>query len=149
METDVAGTTRRSPRRRGRLTIDQALIAVMIASMEANEHTSPEEAQRAHHMIWSMRRFRHRDGEEVNELIDVVRERMQESGIDAVLEQAVGTLPARLRQSAFAVATDLVLADAALQRSERRFLLRLATDLGLPPKLAQEILRVVLIKNDI
>jgi uncharacterized membrane protein YebE (DUF533 family) len=145
----VAKTATRGPRPRGRLTIDQALIAVMIASMEANGHTSPEEAQRAHHMIWSMRRFRQRDGEDVDELIDIVRERMEQSGIDAVLEQAVGMLPARLRQSAFAVATDLLLADAALQRSERRFLLGLAKDLGLPPKLAQEILRVMLIKNDL
>jgi hypothetical protein len=145
----VAKTATRGPRPRGRLTIDQALIALMIASMEANGHTSPEEAQRAHHMIWSMRRFRHRDGEDVDELIDIVRERMEQSGIDAVLEQAVGMLPARLRQSAFAVATDLLLADAALQRSERRFLLGLAKGLGLPPKLAQEILRVMLIKNDL
>jgi tellurite resistance protein len=145
----VAKTATRGPRPRGRLTIDQALIAVMIASMEANGHTSPEEAQRAHHMIWSMRRFRHRDGEDVDELIDTVRERMEQSGIDAVLEQAVGMLPARLRQSAFAVATDLLLADAVLQRSERRFLLGLAKGLGLPPKLAQEILRVMLIKNDL
>jgi tellurite resistance protein len=145
----VAKTATRGPRPRGRLTIDQALIALMIASMEANGHTSPEEAQRAHHMIWSMRRFRHRDGEDVDELIDTVRERMEQSGIDAVLEQAVGMLPARLRQSAFAVATDLLLADAVLQRSERRFLLGLAKGLGLPPKLAQEILRVMLIKNDL
>lgn len=145
----MAKTATRGPRPRGRLTIDQALIALMIASMEANGHTSPEEAQRAHHMIWSMRRFRHRDGEDVDELIDTVRERMEQSGIDAVLEQAVGMLPARLRQSAFAVATDLLLADAVLQRSERRFLLGLAKGLGLPPKLAQEILRVMLIKNDL
>ena len=145
----MAKTATRGPRPRGRLTIDQALIALMIASMEANGHTSPEEAQRAHHMIWSMRRFRRRDGEDVDELIDAVRQRMEESGIDAVLEQAAGMLPARLRQSAFAVATDLLLADAALQRSERRFLLRLAKDLGLPPKLAQEVLRVMLIKNDL
>jgi hypothetical protein len=145
----VAKTATRGPRPRGRLTIDQALIALMIASMEANGHTSPEEAQRAHHMIWSMRRFRHRDGEDVDELIDIVRERMEVAGIEAVLEQAVGMLPARLRQSAFAVATDLLLADAALHRSERRFLLGLANGLGLPPKLAQEILRVMLIKNDL
>lgn len=145
----MARKTTRSPRRRGRFTIDQALIAVMIGAMEANEHTSRQEAQRAHHMIWSMRRFRHRDGEDVDELIDAVRGRMEESGVEAVLEQAVGTLPARLRQSAFAVAADLVLADAALQRSERRFLMGLAADLGLPPQLAQEILRVMLIKNDI
>jgi tellurite resistance protein len=145
----VAGTTTRGPGRRGRLTIDQAVIAVMIASMEANGHTSPAEAQRAHHMIWSMRRFRHRDGEDVDALIDAVRERMQESGIEAVLAKAVGMMPGRLRQSAFAVATDLLLADAVLQRSERRFLLKLATDLGLSPKLAQEILRVMLIKNDL
>jgi hypothetical protein len=56
------------------------MIAVLIAAMDANQHVSPEEAWRAHHIIWSMRRFRRRSGDRVNRLIETVRSRMEKEG---------------------------------------------------------------------
>jgi hypothetical protein len=53
-----------------RLTVDQVFIALLIGAMDANQHVSPEEAARAHHIIWSMKRFRHKSGETVGQLID-------------------------------------------------------------------------------
>ena len=41
---------------------DDAFIALLIAAMDASGHVSAEEAARAHNIIWSMRRFRHRSG---------------------------------------------------------------------------------------
>jgi tellurite resistance protein len=115
--------------------------------MDANQHVSPEEASRAHHIIWSMRRFRRRSGEAVDRLIDTVRDRIEADGVPAVLEQASRTMPARLRQSAFAVAVDLMLADAKLERDERQFVTRLAAGLKLRASVADDIVRVMLIKN--
>lgn len=129
------------------LTLDQAVIAVLIAAMDANQHISAEEAARAHHIIWSMRRFRRRKGEAVDRLIETVRDRIREHGMATVLQQATRTIPARLRPSAFAVAIDLMLADATLERAERRFATRLATALKVRGELADDILRVILIKN--
>lgn len=134
-------------RRRGPLTLDQAVIVVLIAAMDANRHVSPAEAARAHHLIWSMRRFRRRSGEAVNRLIATVRDRIASEGMATVLHAAARTIPARLRPAVFAVAVDLMLADAALQREERQFVERLAADLKVRPSLAADILRVMLIKN--
>ena len=130
-----------------RLTIDQAVIAVLIAAMDANQHVSREEAWRAHHLIWSMRRFRNQPGEKVDRLIDIVRDRMETLGKPAVLQAAARTLPARLRQPVFAAAIDLMLVDTRLERSEKDFVSALATALKVPARLADEILRVLLIKN--
>ena len=136
------------PRRtRGRLTLDQSMIAVLIAAMDANQNVSPEEAARAHHIIWSMRRFRYRPGETVNPLIDDVRDRIEQDGVPAVLQDAARAIPARLRPAAFAVAVDLMLADTRLERAERQFVTRLATVLNVPRPLAQDIVRVLRIKN--
>jgi hypothetical protein len=123
------------------------MIAVLIAAMDANQHVSPQEAARAHHIIWSMRRFRSRPGETVNPLIDDVRERLEQEGTPAVLQEAARAIPARLRPAAFAVAVDLMLADSRLERAERQFVTRLATALKVPRPLARDILRVLRIKN--
>jgi tellurite resistance protein len=146
-ENGVAGRMKRTPRKHGRLTLDQAMIAVLIAAMDANQHVSPEEAARAHHIIWSMRRFRRKSGEKVDRLIEIVRNRIDEDDMSAVLRQAARTIPSRLRPSAFAVGVDLMLADTKLEHEERKFVRRLATDLKIRAPLANDILRVMLIKN--
>jgi tellurite resistance protein len=146
-ENGRAGRMKRTPRKRGRLTLDQAMIAVLIAAMDANQHVSPEEAARAHHIIWSMRRFRRKSGETVDRLIGTVRDRIDKDGMPAVLRQAARTIPAHLQPSAFAVAVDLMLADTTLERKERQFVRHLATDLKVGTPLADDILRVMLIKN--
>ena len=136
-----------APRTGRRLTLDESVIAVMIAAMEANQHVSPEEAARAQHIIWSMRRFRDRPGETVNPLIEGIRERIEQDGVTTVLQEAVRTIPARLRAPAFAVAVDLMLADTRLERAERQFVTRLALALKIRRPLANDILRVMRIKN--
>jgi tellurite resistance protein len=143
----MARTTRRAPGSAARLTVDQAIIAVLIAAMHANEQMSAEEAARAHHMIWSMRRFRRRDGEAVNRLIGTTRALIEERGWVVVLAQAARAVPARLRPTVYAIAVDLMLADATLEPAERRFVMRLANELHVDPALARDILRVLLIKN--
>lgn len=143
----AARRPKRPTRKRDRLTLDQSMIAVLIAAMDANRHVSPEEAARAHHIVWSMRRFRDKSGETVGRLIETVRDRIEEDGMAAVLRRAVRAIPARLRPSAFAVAVDLMLADATLEREERQFVMRLASDLRIRGALADDILRVMLIKN--
>ena len=147
METVVARKMKRSTRRRSGLTVDQSVIAVIIAAMDANQHVSPEEAARAEHILWFMRRFRRKSGETVSRLIATVRDRIEQDGMSAVLQQAARAIPARLRPSAFAVAVDLMLADTKLEREERQFVTRLATDLKIHATLADDILRVMLIKN--
>ena len=145
--TNVAGRLKSPARKPGRLTLDQSLIAVLIAAMDANQHVAPEEAARAHHIIWSMRRFRYKSGDTVDRLIEAVRDRIEEDGMAAVLQQAARTIPPRLRPSAFAVAVDLMLADARLERAERQFVTRLATALEVRRVPADAILKVMLIKN--
>jgi uncharacterized tellurite resistance protein B-like protein len=146
---DTVARMARTQKKRGRLTQDQAVIAVLIAAMDANQHVSREEAWRAHHLIWSMRRFRRQPGEKVDRLIGIVRDRMQRFGPSAVLEDAALTLEARLRLPVFAVAIDLMLADAALERSERAFIKRLAAALDIRPRDADAIVRAMLIKNGV
>jgi len=141
----------RSPRRRpvgvDKLDADDAFIALLIAAMDASGHVSAEEAARAHNIIWSMRRFRHRSGEAVGRKIERMRTLVEKDGASSVIEAGARKIPTRLRRAAFAVAADLVLVDGRMERLEGRFLRGLAADLGLDRQTAKSILDVMRIKN--
>ena len=130
-----------------RLTVEEAILALLIAAMDANGHVSAEEAARAHNLIWSMRRFRRKSGEVVGRGIDRMRTLVEQRGAEAVLQAGARRIPRDLHMAVFAVAADLVLADAKLEPSERRFLDRLAGDLGIEATLARRIRDVMLVKN--
>jgi tellurite resistance protein len=140
--------TRRAPRSKA-LTLDQAIIAVLIGSMMANDNVAPEESERAHHITWSMRRFRRRSGDTVGRLIERVRERIVSEGPAAVVQQASKVIPAPMRPSVLAVAADLVLVDGTLQRQERQFLGELSRQLKIAPAVSLQILKAISIKNAI
>ncbi len=61
---------KRRPDAFSKLDADDAFIALLIAAMDASGHVSAEEAARAHNIIWSMRRFRHRSGDTVGRKIE-------------------------------------------------------------------------------
>lgn len=140
---DVGAPVRRSRR----LTVDEAFIALLIGAMDANGHVSREELARAHHIIWSMKRFRRKSGERVGQLIEAMRTMVEEHGALAAMATAAHVIPERLRPAAFAVAADLVLADGKMERAERRFLDRLARNLGLERQATAGMLDAMLVKN--
>lgn len=117
--------------------------------MMANDNVAPEESERAHHITWSMRRFRRRSGDTVGRLIERVRERIVSEGPAAVVQQASKVIPAPMRPSVLAVAADLVLVDGTLQRQERQFLGELSRQLKIAPALSLQILKAISIKNAI
>lgn len=130
-----------------KLKSDEAILACLIAAMDANDHVSREELTRAHHLISSMRKFRRRSGETVARDIERMRNHVERRGPGHVIAEGARSIPARLRPSVFAVAADLVLADGTLDTSERRFLDRLGAALQLNAATAERIREVMLVKN--
>ena len=145
--TRKIGQSRRETASVRRLTIDEALIGLLIAAMDANQHVSREEAERAHHIIWSTKRFRDRSGQVVNRLIQRMREIVEAHGSPAVIAAASRVIPARMKPAAFALAADLVLADGRMDRAERRFLDTLADRLGLSAATRDGLRDAMLVKN--
>lgn len=56
-------------------------------------------------------------------------------------------MPHYLHETAFAVATDLVLADGDVTEEEEKILTYLSQSLNIPENTANEIVRVMLIRN--
>ena len=129
------------------LDLDEALIALFIGAMDANGQVAREELARAHHLIWSTRRFRRKSGETVGRLIDRMKRFLEQHDRAAVMERAARAIPAKLRPSAYAIAADLLLADGRIDAHERRFLQRLAASFGIGTRRAAGIVEVMLLKN--
>jgi hypothetical protein len=142
---DKAGRVRAKSGKK--LEADEALIALFIAAMNANDHVAREELARAHHLIWSTRRFRRKSGEAVGRLIDRMKRLLEEQDPAAVIERAARAVPAKLRPSAFAVVADLLLADGKIDSRERGFLQRLAADFRISSRMATNIVDALLVKN--
>src|SRR3972149_10809517 len=104
--TVVPRSLRRRPVGVGKLDADDAFIALLIAAMDASGHVSAEEAARAHNIIWSMRRFRHRSGDAVGRRIERMRTLVEKDGASPGIEAAARQIPRRLRGAALAVAAD-------------------------------------------
>jgi tellurite resistance protein len=130
-----------------RLDLDEALIALFIGAMNANDHVAREELARAHHLIWSTKRFRRKSGETVGRLIERMKRLLEEREPAAVMEAAARGIPAKLRPSAFAIVADLLLADGKIDARERKFLRRLAVDFNIRTRLASQVIEAMLVKN--
>ena len=130
-----------------RLELDEALIALFIGAMDANDHVAREELARAHHLIWSTKRFRRKSGETVGRLIERMKKLLHEQEPSTVMEAAARSIPAKLRPSAFAIVADLLLADGKIDARERRFLRRLAVDVNIRAGVASRVIEAMLVKN--
>jgi tellurite resistance protein len=144
-----APRARTATRQVRKLDVDEALIALFIGAMNANGNVSPEEAARAHHLIWSTRRFRRKSGDTVARLIAGVRTLLETREVAAVIAAAARTIPRRLRPSAFALVVDLLLADGKIDPPERRFLQRLGSECQLDPAAVTRVVEVMLVKNQL
>ncbi|MCC7179481.1 MAG: tellurite resistance TerB family protein [Acidobacteria bacterium] len=140
-------TSRPRGRTKKTLGLDEALIALFIGAMQANAHASREELARAHHLIWSARRFRRKSGDTVGRIIEEMKQRLEDEDAAALMRASARAVPARLRPSAFALVADLLLADGKIEATERRFLHRLAADLQLRPEEATRVMEAMLVKN--
>lgn len=129
-----------------RLSADEGFVALMIAAMEANEHSAPEEARRAQHFVRSMPRFRTRDAA-VGRLIFDMKQIRREHAADAIIAAACRAIPPRLRRSALAMVADIILADGRLQGIERRFLSSVAKQLDQTPADTKAILDTIRIRR--
>lgn len=145
----VQKRTRISQPARVSLDLDEALIALFIGAMNANGHFAPEEAARAHHLIWSTRRFRRKSGETVGKLIEDMRTLLEERKVDDVIDSAAAAIPSPLRPAAFAVLADLLLADGKMDAKERQFLRRTGSTLAIAPETMRQIVDVMLLKNQL
>jgi tellurite resistance protein len=110
----------------------QALIYAMVTMSAVDARITDRELRRIGQIVQTLPVFRDFDPERLTGVAQECGEMLQvEDGLEAVLGLIAEALPGRLRETAYALAVEVAVADLHIWREEIRFLARLRDTLGL------------------
>lgn len=125
----------------------EALASIALVAIAADGYLADQEGQDMTMLLSRMALFSSYSKEAMHHLFDMLLTRLKTEGPGAMVDQAKAVLPQDLRETAFAIATDLVLSDRTVTPQEQAFLEDLYRILAIPSPLAQQIVQVMTIKN--
>jgi tellurite resistance protein len=105
------------------LSAQDALVYLMVVAASADDEMSPDELARIDWLVRHLPVFEGYDftglGKVANDCIDLIN---GSEGLDGVLDLAIGVLPKRLQDTAYALAVDVTALDLKLEQEELRLL---------------------------
>lgn len=127
------------------LNPSEALTAISVLAVAADGQISEEERQTlaANHI----RLFSSYSAEHFQELFKKVLNLSRQYSPAQVFLAAKNALNPQLRETAFAIAADLVLVDGIFTQEEKEFLVELAEALEISDEIGKKIIKVMTIKN--
>ena len=134
--------------RQATLNPQSTLIYVMVVLSASDASMSDAELQRIGALVRSLPAFR---GFQEDKIIPVAREcasiLQERDGLDAVLGLAREALTPRLRETAYALALEIALAEAPVHPEENRVLQRLRTTLEIDRLTAAALEKAALVRH--
>ncbi len=111
---------------------EQALIYVMVTMTAVDGRMGDKEMMRVGRLVQGLPVFRNFDPERLTHVAQECGDILQEDdGLEALLGLVAEALSGRLRETAYALAVDIAVADLAVGGEEMRFMARLRDALGL------------------
>ena len=129
------------------LSVAQAFAAILVASVAADGDLTVAESARLNSLLRSSRVLPPNAPDDSSNVVDSALALLTDRGLAATLGACAAALPATLRATAFAQATDLVLSDSRIGQREKAFIDALREALRIDEHLALQIVDVMLIKN--
>ncbi|MEH2256439.1 tellurite resistance TerB family protein [Nostoc sp.] len=125
----------------------EAFAVIILTATASDGYLSVEQANSIISVLSRMKLFKSYPNEMMNRLFDKILGVFQGDDFNALFNAAKDSLSQDLREAAFAVATDLVLAEGIIPEEEKNFLNDLYQALGVSSEIAIQIVQVILIKN--
>lgn len=125
----------------------EAFAAITLVAVAADGYLADEEAATVITTLQKMHLFRSYPHEVLGRMFNRLCSLLQRMGVNGLLEIALESLPHDLYETAFAVTTDIVLADGEVTDEEENLLNRLYRILSIPEATAIKIIDVMMIKN--
>ena len=91
--------------------------------------------------------FRRFDGKQFNSMMNKLVGVVKKKGVETLIDGCVESIPDALRETAFANAVDIVLADGVVEQDEKAFMEMVRKKLRIPNELALEIVSVMVARN--
>lgn len=125
----------------------EGFAAIALIAVAADDVITASESQALTTLFSRMELFSKYKEEDLREMIDKLLNIIKNKDIKALFDAAVAVVPEDLKETLFAVTTDLVLADADLAEEEEELLNELYTSLKISQEMADKIIDVISIKN--
>lgn len=129
------------------LTPAEAFATVALVAIAADGYLSDQEGRDMTMTLARMQLFRSYSSNVMHRMLDKLLAILKGEGPGALVNMAKACLPQDLRETAFAIATDLVLSDGTVTSQEQAFLDDLYRILEIPGDTALQIVQVMTIKN--
>jgi len=130
-----------------RLTLNEAVVTVLVAAVTADGAVGPIECDRLHVLLSSMPLFREVAPEQLQRLVQNALDRVSHTAEDELLPSCAAVIPGNLRASLYSLAVELVFVDGAIAESEKRFGNRLQRAFGIDDVTAMTMVEAALIKT--
>jgi hypothetical protein len=125
----------------------EAFAAVTLSAIAVNGYLADEEIDELVTALMRMQLFKSYSGEVMRRMLHKLFGILRREGRATLFHSAKSSLPHELQEPAFAVATDLILADGVATEQGRAFLNQLHGALGISAETAMKIEEVMMIKN--
>jgi hypothetical protein len=125
----------------------EAFAGIALAAVASDGFLSEEEAQIIPFTLARMKLYDGYSDNDMRRLFDKLLAQLQREGVEALFTSAKDALSLELRETAFAIAADLVLVDGVITSEERSFLDDLYDILEISESVATQVIEVMAIKN--
>lgn len=125
----------------------EAFAAIALIAVAADGYINENESQVLSMTLSRMQLFRSYPNDVMKKMLERLLMLLQRQGVQVLFNAALATLPDELKETVFAVTTDLALADGEVSQEEEQLLNDLYIALGISEEIAIKIIDVMLIKN--
>lgn len=125
----------------------EGFAGVLLSASACDGHISDEEVQGVMIALGRMKLYQHCNEHQFRSMMDRLVGILKRGGPEKLLDSTVEAVPPELKETAFANAANIVLADGVVEDDEKEFMNNLMIKLGLAKERAVSIVKVMVIKN--
>ena len=125
----------------------EGFAGVLLATAAHDGHLADEEMASMFGTLTRMKLYQQVPDNRFKAMIDRLVGVLKRSGPEELLKQSVGVVPPELRETCFAAAADLILADGIVEQSEKDLMQQLMISLEIDSNRAKTIVKVMVVKN--
>ena len=130
-----------------KFSTQEAFIGVTLTAVAADGVINQDEMQGLFTALFRMKLFKGVNQGQLKQMFDHVLNMLKKQGAGAVIAASKEALTPEQKQTAFAIAADLILADGVVEDEEKKYLDELQKELEVADDLAVKIAEVMVIKN--
>lgn len=128
------------------LTQAEAFAVIALIAVAPDGNLAQKQADDIYRTLSNSKVLNRQAKDEMQSMLDELSGVIRHEGVNSLFDAAKDSMQEDLRESAFAIATDLVLADGILTE-EKDFLTELYQALRISSEIGQKIIEVMTIKN--